>query len=72
MKSELPPEFVTVDVPTLVIWAEDDIALPVVAARRARARVPRMRLVRVPGRDPLDRPRAAGDVAAEIERELAA
>ena len=51
---------VTSHVPTLVIWAEDDSALPVVAARRprgVRARPARRARAR---RDALDRPRAAG------------
>ena len=43
------PEFVTVKVPTLVVWAEDDIALPIGLIDGLEAFVPDMRLVRVPG-----------------------
>ena len=43
-----PPEFVTVQVPTLVIWGEADVALPPALLDGLDAFVPRMRLVRVP------------------------
>ena len=46
---EFPPESVTVRVPTRVIWAEDDVALPVALVQGLEAFVPRMDLVRVPG-----------------------
>jgi epoxide hydrolase 4 len=45
----LSPAAVTVRVPTLVIWAEDDIALPKGLVDGLENYVPSMRLVRVPG-----------------------
>jgi pimeloyl-ACP methyl ester carboxylesterase len=70
MKIEFAPEFVTVKVPTLVIWAEDDTALPVALINGLQAFVPTMRLVRVPGATHWivhERPRF---IAAEIEQHL--
>ena len=64
-------EYVTVRVPTLVIWAEDDLALPLPLIDGLAAFVPSMRLVRVPGATHWivhERPRF---IAAEIERHLA-
>ena len=49
MDLRFPPEFVTVQVPTLVIWGEADVALPPTLLDGLDAFVPRMRLVRVPG-----------------------
>jgi epoxide hydrolase 4 len=72
MKLQFPAEFVTVRVPTLVIWAEADVALPVALLDGLGAFVPDMRLVRVPGATHWivhERPQL---VAAQIERELAA
>ncbi len=46
---QFPPEFVTVQVPTLVIWGEADVALPPSLLDGLEAYVPRMRLVRVHG-----------------------
>ena len=46
---EFPAESVTVRVPTRVIWAEDDIALPVGLLEGLEAFVPQLDLVRVPG-----------------------
>jgi pimeloyl-ACP methyl ester carboxylesterase len=72
MAIEFAPEFVTVKVPTLVIWAEDDIALPKSLVDGLEAFVPHMRLVRVPGATHWiihERPQF---VATEIERHLAA
>ena len=57
--------------PTLVIWAEDDIALPVALLDGLEAFVPDLRVVRVPGATHWivhERPEL---VIAEIERELA-
>jgi pimeloyl-ACP methyl ester carboxylesterase len=71
MAIEFSPEFVTVKLPTLVIWAEDDIALPVSLIDGLDAFVPAMRLVRVPGATHWivhERPQF---IAAEIERQLA-
>jgi pimeloyl-ACP methyl ester carboxylesterase len=70
LKLELPPDFCTVTLPTLVIWAEDDIALPVGLLDGLEHYVPRMRLVRLPGATHWivhERPQW---LAAEIEREL--
>jgi epoxide hydrolase 4 len=49
MALRLPPESVTVHVPTLVIWGEADTALPVGLLDGLEVFVPNMRLVRVPG-----------------------
>ena len=71
MQIEFKPEFVTVKLPTLVIWAEDDIALPVALIDGLDAFVPSMRIVRVPGATHWivhERPQF---IAAEIERHLA-
>jgi len=48
MALQFPPEFVTVQVPTLVIWGEADVALLPALLVGLEAYVPRMRLVRVP------------------------
>jgi len=72
MSLEFAPEFVTVKLPTLVIWAEDDLALPVSLIDGLDAFVPQMRLVRVPGATHWiihERPRF---ITAEIDRHLAA
>ncbi len=71
MKIEFAPEFVTVTRPTLVIWAEDDTALPIGLIDGLEAFVPDMRLVRVPGATHWiihERPKF---VAGEIEKHLA-
>ena len=49
MAVRFPPEFVTVRVPTHVIWAEADLALPATLLDGLEAFVPRMTLTRVPG-----------------------
>jgi len=72
MKLEFAPEFVTVHVPTLVIWAEDDSALPPSLIDGLEAYVPRLRLVRVPGATHWIVHEQPELVAGEIERELAA
>jgi len=72
MKLEFPPEFVTVQVPTLVIWAEEDSALPLSLIDGLEAYVPSMRLVRVPGATHWIVHEQPELVAGEIERELAA
>ena len=71
MKITFAPEFVTVKVPTLVIWGEDDIALPVSLVDGLDAFVPDMRLVRVPGATHWIVHERPAFIAAEIERELA-
>jgi pimeloyl-ACP methyl ester carboxylesterase len=48
MTLQFAPEFVTVQVPTLVIWGEADVALLPALLDGLEAYVPRMRLVRVP------------------------
>ena len=71
MKIEFAPEFVTVKLPTLVIWAEDDIALPITLIDGLDEFVPAMRMVRVPGATHWivhERPKF---IAQEIERHLA-
>ena len=65
------PEFVTVELPTLVIWAEDDIALPVALLEGLEAFVPQMRLVRVPGATHWIVHERPAFVASEIEKHLA-
>ena len=70
MQLQFPSEFVTVRVPTLVIWAEGDIALPPALLDGLDAFVPDMDLVRVPGATHWivhERPQR---VAAEMERFL--
>ena len=71
MKLEFTPEFVTVNVPTLVIWAEDDSALPPSLIDGLEAYIPHMRLVRVPGATHWIVHEQPELVAREIERELA-
>ena len=71
MKIEFPSEFVTVRVPTLVIWALEDIALPKSLIEGLDAFVPDLRLVRVPGATHWvihERPELVG---GEIEKYLA-
>ena len=72
MKIAFAPEYVTIKVPTLVIWGEDDIALPVSLVDGLDAFVPDMRLVRVPGATHWIVHERPAFIAAEIERELAA
>ncbi len=70
LKLELPPDFGKVLLPTLVIWAEGDIALPVGLLDGLDRHVQQMRLVRVPGATHWivhERPQL---LAAEIEQEL--
>jgi pimeloyl-ACP methyl ester carboxylesterase len=71
MKLDLPPDFCRVTVPTLVVWAEGDIALPPSLVDGLEHYVPQMRLVRVPQATHWivhERPQW---LAAEIEKELA-
>jgi pimeloyl-ACP methyl ester carboxylesterase len=70
LRVELAPSAVTSRAPTLVIWAEGDIALPVALLDGLEAFVPDLRVVRVPGATHWivhERPEL---VIAEIEREL--
>jgi pimeloyl-ACP methyl ester carboxylesterase len=48
MALQFPPEFVTVQVPTLVIWGEQDVALLPALLDGLEAYVPQLRVVRVP------------------------
>lgn len=67
---QFPPGFCAVQVPTLVVWGEDDVALPVSLVEGLDEFVPRLRLVRVPRASHWiihERPQL---IAAEIEREL--
>jgi pimeloyl-ACP methyl ester carboxylesterase len=71
MKIDLPAVAVTSHAPTLVVWAEEDIALPVALLDGLDAYVPNLRVVRVPGATHWivhERPEL---VISEIERELA-
>ena len=70
MSITFAPEFVTVTVPTLVIWAEDDIALPVALIDGLDAYVLTLRLVRVPGATHWIVHERPAFIAAEIEQHL--
>ena len=71
MRIEFARDFVTVTVPTLVIWAEDDLALPAGLVDGLDAFVPDMQLLRVPGATHWIIHERPSFVAAEIERHLA-
>lgn len=71
MSLQLPPEMVTVRVPTLVIWAEADTALPPALLDGLDAYVAAMRLVRVPGATHWIVHEQPALVAQEIDRALA-
>ncbi len=68
---QLPPEMVTVRVPTHVVWAEADVALPPALLDGLEAFVPAMTLSRVPGATHWIVHERPALVAAEIERALA-
>jgi epoxide hydrolase 4 len=70
MKLRLPPESVTVQVPTLVIWGEADAALHVDLLKGLEAFVPHMRVVRVPGATHWIAHERPALLAGEIECEL--
>jgi pimeloyl-ACP methyl ester carboxylesterase len=72
MTIALPPELLTVRVPTHVVWAEGDIALPVALLDGLDAFVPDLRVVRVPGATHWIVHEQPGLVAQEIARALAA
>jgi len=55
-----------------VVWAEDDLALPVALIDGLEAYVPRLRLVRVPGATHWIVHERPAFIAGEIERHLAA
>lgn len=69
---QLPAEMVTVRVPTLVIWAEADTALPPALLDGLEHYVPQMRLVRVPGATHWIIHERAALIAQEIDGALAA
>ncbi len=71
MTIRFAPESVTVRVPTRVIWAEGDVALPSSLLVGLDAYVPDMRIVRVPGATHWIVHERPALVAAEIEAELA-
>ena len=71
MKLNFTPEFVTVNLPTLVIWGEADTALPPALLDGLEPFVPQMRLVRVPGASHWIVHEQPDLVAAEIEQFLA-
>jgi pimeloyl-ACP methyl ester carboxylesterase len=71
MTIRFAPEAVTVRVPTRVIWAEGDAALPPSLLVGLDAYVPDMRIVRVPGATHWIVHERPALVAAEIEAELA-
>ncbi len=70
MKVEFPPEYVTVRRPTLVIWGEDDMALPVALIDGLGEFVPDMKLVRVPGASHWIIHERPAFIAAEIAKHL--
>jgi pimeloyl-ACP methyl ester carboxylesterase len=71
LKVEFAPAAVTVRVPTLVIWAEDDIALPLALLDGLEAYVADLRIVRVPGATHWIVHEQPQRVIAEIEGALA-
>jgi epoxide hydrolase 4 len=70
MKLAFTPDFVTVHVPTLVIWGEADTALPLGLLDGLEPFVPQMRLVRVPGASHWIVHEQPALVAAEMEQFL--
>lgn len=70
MTVRFEPETITIKVPTLVIWAEDDLALPIGLVDGLDEFVPDLRLVRVPGATHWIVHERPAFVAAEIERVL--
>ena len=71
MEIVFEPDFVTVKVPTHVVWAEDDIALPASLLDGLEAFVPNMCLVRVPGATHWIVHERPAFIAAQIETSLA-
>ena len=70
MQLQFALEFVTVKVPTLVVWAEDDIALPIGLIDGLEDFVADMRLVRVPGATHWIVHERPAFIAAQIEAAL--
>jgi len=71
MSITFPDEYVTVHLPTLVIWGEEDIALPRALVDGLDAWVPDLRLVRVPGATHWIVHERPALIAREIEQHLA-
>ena len=71
MQLSFPAELVTIRVPTLVLWAEADTALPVALLDGLERYVPVMRLVRVPLASHWIVHEQPARLIGEIERELA-
>lgn len=69
---QLPPALVTVNVPTHVVWAEADTALPPALLDGLDAYVSKLTVTRVPGATHWIIHERPALVAAEIERSLAA
>ena len=65
------PVFVTVNVPTHVVWGEDDMALPTALVDGLGAYVPDLELVRVPGASHWIVHERPAFIAAQIEAHLA-
>jgi pimeloyl-ACP methyl ester carboxylesterase len=72
MRLQLPDTLVRVGVPTSVVWAEDDTALPVALLDGLDAYVPQLHVTRVPGATHWIVHEQPDRVAAEIDRALAA
>jgi pimeloyl-ACP methyl ester carboxylesterase len=72
MRLKLPDDLVKVRVPTSVVWAEDDTALPPALLDGLEAYVPVLRVARVPGATHWIVHEQPDRVAAEVERALAA
>ena len=67
MKLHFAPEFVTVKLPTLVLWAEEDTALPIALIDGLEEFVPNLKLVRLPGASHWVIHEQPARVAAEID-----
>jgi pimeloyl-ACP methyl ester carboxylesterase len=72
MALHFPPEFVTVRVPTTVIWGEGDTALPPTLLDGLESFVPTLRIVRVPEATHWIVHECPKLIASEIEHALAA
>jgi pimeloyl-ACP methyl ester carboxylesterase len=68
---QFPPEFVTVRVPTQVVWGEGDVALPASLLDGLDRYVPKLTLTRVPGATHWIVHELPALVAGEIEKALA-
>jgi pimeloyl-ACP methyl ester carboxylesterase len=66
----LPREMLTVDIPTLVLWAMDDVALPPALVDGLDAYVPQLTLEKVPGASHWIIHERPAFIAAEIDKHL--